>query len=272
MVGRKESMMEPNTKKIMLLKKYSLLITLSLILFGCKSEKETSKDDSFTFIERNSYLVDSYNGLDYYRLAETTKLMDGYYVVGDETKKWEEFECKKGVLNGDYIVFHENGEIFSFSKYANGKLNGEELRYDPLGNLTKKSMYKNGVLVDSQFTYFDTGKVESEIKYENGQKVETLYYNMLGHIVSQSYIKNSRTITQRLKDGKLYSEMVSSNYDDYETIKFFNEDGSTKAYLRKIEERDSLFIVELNDDGKEIKRVNVQSNPVEAAQYSKLFN
>ncbi|MEO1032781.1 MAG: hypothetical protein AAFX55_15320 [Bacteroidota bacterium] len=252
--------------------KYCPLLLLILIFFsGCKSDSNTKKDDAFTFIERNGYTVNSYNGLNYYYLNKTKALMDGYYVVGNEVTKWEEFEFKKGLLNGDYIIFHPNGEMSSHSKYSNGKLQGEELIYTPLGKLSKKNNYKNDVLDGIQYSYYDNGKVRSEAKYEDGERIETLTFNILGHIVSQSFIKDSRTITQNLREGKLYSEKVSSNYDAYETMKFFNEDGSTKMYLQRIEENDRFYILELNDEGKEIKRVDVKANPEEAAKYFSLF-
>ena len=248
---------------------FTLLLTLCC---SCNSAAKKEKDDSFTFIERNSYTTNSYNGLEYYRLHKAKEFMDGYYVVGDEVKKWEEFELKEGVLNGDYIIFHTNGEIFSHTKYVNGKRNGEELNYNAEGILTKKSIYKNDILVGSQYTYFDNGKKQSESKYEDGKSVETQNYNLLGHIVSQSFIKDSRTITQKISEGKIYSEMVSSNYDDYETMKFFNEDGTTKMYLQRVEENDTMYILELDENGNEIKRVDVKANPKEAMKYFSLFN
>ncbi|SDS36667.1 toxin-antitoxin system YwqK family antitoxin [Winogradskyella sediminis] len=238
-----------------------------LLVLGCKSSEKDKNDDSFTFIGRNAYTINVYNGLEYYRLNETQKFMDGYYVVGDKMSKWEEFEFKDGLLNGDYIVFHPNGEMFSYTKYSNGKKNGDELMYYPNGVLNSKKTYKNDVLVGNKYSYFDSGKVQSESKVVDGESVETLHYNLLGNIVSQRFIKDSRTITQRIVEGKIYSEMVSSNYDSYETIKFFNEDGSTKIYLQKEEVNGTFYIIELDDNGDEILRVDVKANPDAAMKY-----
>jgi hypothetical protein len=95
---------------------------------------------------------------------------------------------------------------------------------------------------------------------------------LLGHIVAQSFVKEGRTINQKIVDGKVYSEMVSSNYDDYETMKFFNTDGSTKLYLRMLEENGKMYIIELDDNGNEIKRVDAKANPQEAMKYFNLIN
>ncbi|WP_179009353.1 toxin-antitoxin system YwqK family antitoxin [Winogradskyella forsetii] len=255
-----------------LLNRNTLILISILLVIGCKSSEKDKKDQSFTFIGRNDYTINSYNGLAYYRLNKTKKFMDGYYVVGSEMTKWEEFEFKEGLLNGDYIVFHPNGEMSSQSKYSNGKKHGDELLYFANGVLNSKSTFKNDVLVGSKYTYFENGKVQSESKIEDGKPIETQYFNILGNIVAQSFIKDGRTITQKIVEGKIYSEMVSSNYDTYETIKFYNEDGSTKIYLQRIEENETMYILELDDDGNEIKRVDVKANPQEAMKYAALFS
>ena len=249
-----------------------LILVNSLLLIGCKSSEKDKNDDSFTFIERGAYTINNYNGIDYYILNKTKEFMDGYFVVGDKMSKWEEFEFKEGMLNGDYIVFHPNGEMFSHTKYSNGKRHGDELMYYYDGVLNKKSSYSNDILVGSQYSYFYNGKIQSESKIEDGEPIETQNFNLLGHIVSQRFIKDSRTITQKIVEGRIYSEMVSSNYDNYETVKFYNEDGTTHLYLQRVEENDTMFIFELNEDGKEIKRVDLKANPQDGLKYFNLFN
>lgn len=95
-----------------------------ITLLNCK-EKVADDFLNFTLIEKNSYFIDSYNGISVYRDNETRKPLNGYYVVGDKFKKWEEFKVENGILNGTSIVFHDNSEIFSEAIYLNGKLNGE---------------------------------------------------------------------------------------------------------------------------------------------------
>lgn len=272
---RLASTMDLNTKNQSVFMKslsgFLLISIFSITLLSCEFIGKEKKDDSFTFIGRNGYTISNYNGLSYYRLNETSEFMNGYYVVGNEVTKWEEFEFKEGLLNGDYIIFHPNGEIFSNTKYANGKKHGDELMYSGDGTLIKKSTYQNDILVGSQYSYFENGKIQSESKIEDGKSIESQHFDLLGNIVAQSFIKDSRTITQKIVDGKIYSEMVSSNYDSYETIKFFNEDGTTKIYLQRVEENDTMYILELDDDGNEIKRVDTKANPQEAMKYFSLF-
>jgi hypothetical protein len=62
------------------------------MFFNCK-EATKEKERSFTFIDRGDYVIN--------RDFETNQLMDGYYVIGNELSKWEEFNLKNGVLNGE---------------------------------------------------------------------------------------------------------------------------------------------------------------------------
>ncbi|WP_299108592.1 hypothetical protein [uncultured Winogradskyella sp.] len=253
------------------IKQIIILTVTSLFFLCCNSSGKDKKDESFTFIEKGSYTINTYNGLAYYRLNKTKEFMDGYYVVGNEMSKWEEFEFKEGLLNGDYIIFHPNGEMFSHTQYSNGKKHGEESMYFPDGVLNSKSTFNNDILTGSKFTYYETGKIQSESKIEDGESVETQHFDLLGNIISQSFIRDGRTITQKIVEGKIYSEMVSSNYDSYETMKFFNEDGSTKIYLQQVVENETMYVLELDENGNEIKRIDLKANPQEAFKYASYF-
>ncbi|WP_248724474.1 hypothetical protein [Seonamhaeicola sp. ML3] len=123
------------------------LFVLSCILCfsSCKNTNE-NKDMSFTLKGRNSYFVDSHNGISVYRDNDTRKPLNGYYVIANESTKWEEFDVDNGVLNGDYIIYHNNGNKFSEAKYVKGKLHVEEKTYSLTGALSKVSNYSHGVL------------------------------------------------------------------------------------------------------------------------------
>lgn len=81
------------------------------------------------------------------------------------------------------------------------------------------------------------------------------------------FIKEGRKITQQIKSGKVFSEQISSTYDDFEAMKFYNEDGSLNVYLRMLDQEDKSFLIELNENGEEIKRIDVKANPQEAIKY-----
>ena len=241
---------------------------LVLLIFNC-GKNGRKNDDSFILIKRGSYEINSLNGYNIY--TKDKKIMDGYYVVGNELSKWEEFEVNNGILNGDYIIFHANGEIFSHTIYKNGKKNGEEKMYYPSGKLKSVSTYSNDILYGTSKTYFESGQLQSLSKIENGKPLTSETYDIIGNIVSQTFVKDGRTISQHINNGKVVFENISSNYDNFEAVRFFNDDGSLKIYLRMLTEGDNAYIIELDENENEIKRINVKANPQKVLEYQKYF-
>ncbi|MFH4969365.1 hypothetical protein V8G61_14260 [Gaetbulibacter sp. M240] len=243
-----------------------VIIWLTLSVFSCKKAEESS-DEDFKLIPRNSYYTDNFNGIGVYRDSKSHELMDGYYVVGDKFQKWEEFEVKKGILNGDYLVFHSNGEIFSIGEYKDGKLHGKKKTYYLNGTLKTEASYAYGKLYGTKITYTENGSVQTESKVKDEEVVESLTYDAIGEIQSQMFIKNGRKITQQVKAGKVYMELISSTYDNFEAVKFYNEDGSLKAFVRMFEDGETSYLIELDDNENEINRIDMKANPMEAQKF-----
>lgn len=254
------------------MKYFKLFVFIVLIVTAnsCENKKESS-ELSFKLIKRNSYFTTGLNGVTIYLLDKTKKPMDGYYVVGNEFTKWEEFNVENGVLNGDYITFHSNGEMSSFNTYKKGKLHGEEKIFFLSGKLQSLSNYSNGKKHGETIHYFESGQIRKKTKLENEKPIESTTYNIVGSIESQMFIKNGITITQTIKNGKVFSEELSSNYDDYEAMKFYNKDGTLKLHIRMIEENEVPIIIELDENGNETRRINAKKNPTEALKYMQLL-
>lgn len=244
-----------------------------LLLFLCVSIncKEEPTELPFKLVVRNSYFIDSYHGISIYRDNTTQKPMNGHFLVGNKLKKWEEFKVIDGVLNGDYIVFHDNGEMFSSSSYLNGKLNGDDKSFYFSGALKHVDTYKNGVRYGKSISYFESGQIQNESKIEGEKVVESTSYDIIGNIISQMFITNGKTITQNIKNGLVFSEQISSNYDHFEALKFYNDDGSLKIFLQMLDQGDDHFLLELNEKGQEIKRVDMRINPQEFLKYQPYF-
>lgn len=252
-------------------KTFKTLIIINLLSFiilsiSCKNDTANT-DNSFTLKGRNSYFVDSYNGISIYRDNESRKPLNGYYVIANESTKWEEFNVENGVLNGDYIIYHNNGKKFSEAKYVKGKLHGEEKTYSITGALSKLCTYRHGVRYGETITYYDNGNIESKSKIENDKTVESVSFDLIGNIESQMFIKDGRSITQTIKSGKVLTEQISSNYDSFEAMKLYNEDGTLKFYLRMLEDGDNNYLIELDENEDELKRIDVKANPQEAMKY-----
>ena len=69
----------------------------------------------------------------------------------------------------------------------------------------------------------------------------------------------------------MFSEQISSNYDNFEAMKFYNEDGSLKVFLRMLDDGDKSYLIELDENRNEIKRIDVKANPEQAMEYAKYF-
>lgn len=254
------------------MKYYSYLTILLITLFlTCKNEVQES-DSSFILIHRNGHTTSPINGYQVYILSKDKKPMDGYYVVGNELKKWEEFEVKNGILNGDYITYHPNGNRASKSIYKNGELHGKDSSFYTTGNLNSVKNYSNGKLVGTALRYFETGQINGKSIYENEEVVESISYDLLGTITSQTFIKDNRTITQTIKNGAVFSERISSNYDTYEAMKLYNEDGSLKHFFQMSEDDDgNPIIYVLDENEKVIEKINAKDNPQEILKYMLLL-
>lgn len=248
-----------------------LAIFLILMVCSCSKMKERH-DQSFTFIERGDYEIDTYNGITVYRFHKSNERLNGYYVVGNELTKWEEFEVNNGLLQGDYITFHPNGNVYTHSIYENGKLHGENKVYFTSGKIKKLNFYNKNELFDKEMTYFESGQIKSESKVKNGEIIESVYYDLLGNIVSQKFIENNRTIRQKIKFGKVVSEEIASNYDNFNALKYYDDDGNLEIYVRLKKTDNSTFIIELDSLENEIKRIDMRKNPEEALKYKKYFN
>jgi len=250
--------------------RYLIFSLVALLFLGCKDTPEKDSD-AFIVLKKNSYSTSSINGITVYRLNERGRLMNGYYVVYNELSKWEEFSIENGILNGVYITFHPNGNFSSSSNYYQGQLHGEDKYYFPSGKLQRIVNFTNGKRTGEIVDYFESGQIRGKSKLENEDVVESTTYDIIGTIVSQTFIKDSRTITQVIRNGKVHRETISSNYDDYEAIKLFNEDGTLKHFFRMLDQDGTPTIVELDPEGNEIKRINLKDNPQEAMKYMRLL-
>lgn len=246
--------------------RFTATILIISVILSCKDKNVDSSQD-FELLPRNSYFVDSHNDIGIYRLNDSKKVMNGYYVIGDKISKWEEFNVINGVLNGDYIIFHSNGEIYSHSQYKKGKLHGEEKFYSLSGNLQKLNTYKFGQLYGKKLRYYDNGQLQSESKVEDEEVVESITYNQIGEITSQMFIEDGLQIRQTISGGKVFSEDITSTYDNFHAMKFYNEDGTLKVYFKMLEEDNKAYIIELDEQGNEIKRIDVKANPNAFAKY-----
>jgi antitoxin component YwqK of YwqJK toxin-antitoxin module len=252
------------------MKYYIKILILILTVSAC--QKSTKKEvEDFIFLEDSNYMIDSYNGISVFRLGKTKEVMNGYYVVGNDFGKSEEFKVINGILNGPNITYSNDNRIYSKSNYINGRKHGEELIYYPSGKLKKKTKYNKGILVGMQIVYFESGQIRSESKTKNDKVIESTSYDIVGNINSQTFIKDSRTITQQINNGKITYEHIDSNYDNFDAMKFYNDEGELEKFLQMYDNGTDKFIIELDANEKEIQRIDIKNEPKKMFEYQEYF-
>lgn len=237
---------------------------------SCKEVKKENPD-AFIFMPQASYTIDSYNGVAIHRLEDNGEIMNGYYVIGNDFGKFEEFNVIDGILNGVSLTFHDNNEIYSKTNYVHGKKHGEDFTNYRSGKLQKRSNYSNGTLVGTTQYFYESGQLQTESKIENELVVESATYDIIGNIVSQQFIENSRTITQNIQHGKITFENIESNYDAFNATKFYDSDGHLELFIRMYDDGSDKYLIELDENENEIKRINIKKNPNEFLKYRSFF-
>lgn len=111
-----------------------------------------------------------------------------YYHKNSDKLMAQEFYDKEGRLQGDRLVYYQNGQLAQQEHYVDGKLQGTSKWYAENGTLIKLFNYENGELHGSAKFYNDKGQLLSEGQYkrdktfgkwnyyENGELVKTKTY------------------------------------------------------------------------------------------------
>ncbi|WP_038899880.1 hypothetical protein, partial [Yersinia pestis] len=70
---------------------------------------------------------------------------------------------KNGLVNGEYIIYHENGAIESKRHFIDSKIaDGECPHYYDNGKIKENHSYLNNKLEGKYFEYFPDGKIKDE--------------------------------------------------------------------------------------------------------------
>ena len=76
----------------------------------------------------------------------------------------------KGVLEGEKLVYYENGQMAEKSVYVNGEIDGISTWYSENGKVLKEFTYKNGLLHGMAKYYDKDGVMLAEGVYKNDKK------------------------------------------------------------------------------------------------------
>ena len=82
----------------------------------------------------------------------------------------EEGMFLENVEDGQWIKYHENGQIRELVNYKEGKLHGLRVVINKRGKLYEQEFFNNGQYHGKQIYFHDTGKISSKQNYTNGKK------------------------------------------------------------------------------------------------------
>ena len=134
------------------------LITLLLIFLSACSEPTIDRDE---LVERNGILYEKFSNEPY---------------SGAVTGRWVA-KVKNGVVDGELLTYHENGQLDSQHTLVNGLHEGEFREFHENGSLEYLIDYKNGEAHGSYQRYDENGELQEIAWFADGKMDgETLYY------------------------------------------------------------------------------------------------
>ncbi len=101
-----------------------------------------------------------------------------------------------GVLEGEKLVYYENGQVAEQAVYVNGLIEGISTWYSPEGKLLKEFTYNNGQLHGMAKYYDKAGQLLAEGVYKNDKKHGIWKYYEKGDLTEEkdytTYSKNPK--------------------------------------------------------------------------------
>ncbi|MFB9052945.1 toxin-antitoxin system YwqK family antitoxin [Formosa undariae] len=126
-------------------------------------------------------------------------------------------QMKGKLYIGDWTYFHKNSDKVMMTEHYNnqGKLDGERLVYYDNGKLTERTMFKNGKIDGTSVWYSEKEIVLKEFSYVN-DKLQGMskYYDLEGNLTAEGAFKNDKKdgIWNFYKDGELVDTKDFTNY------------------------------------------------------------
>jgi antitoxin component YwqK of YwqJK toxin-antitoxin module len=143
---------------------YHLLFFLAISFSGCDEQREKLNDiesltddylvegkqvhvdgEPFTGVVFEEYSTGELKAELYLKKGIPNGRFASFYQNGN---KWKMVNYRNGVPEGLYEAYHENGKLGMRGKYVNGKRDGYWVFYDDIGNLVSSDNFENGKMVN----------------------------------------------------------------------------------------------------------------------------
>jgi len=152
-------------------------------------------------------------------------------------RKWQ-IKNKKliysnNVLNGILTRWYRNSNYESRSNYKDGKLDGQALMFDENGNIISEENYSNDTLDGKYTQWFSSGKMKIKGNYKKGYfSGRWLYYNLTGEIIGTgNYTMGNGIQKAWYPNGKIMREINYQNNLKHGSEKWYTPDGQLDKVL-----------------------------------------
>src|SRR5690606_18386858 len=107
------------------------------------------------------------------------------------------YDIEKGLWEGDYVVYRQNGQISSKTTYKADEAHGVSKEWYPNGTIKKIANQVYGELNDEYLLYWPNGELKRKTSYNHGEKngIET-HYDKNGDIVAKYRYKDDYMIEE----------------------------------------------------------------------------
>jgi antitoxin component YwqK of YwqJK toxin-antitoxin module len=118
--------------------------------------------------------------------AERSWVFDGNCEAWDENGKLEaRIIYNKGVLEGNSLYYHPNGNIWKSIPYVQNKINGLVQIFESDETLLQSYLYQNGKKEGKSIRYWDCDRVAAEEEYCEDYLYNGRYYNPCGECIAE---------------------------------------------------------------------------------------
>jgi len=143
---------------------YTIILLLSLVVFGCGGPTIDKNSDNYQHIERNTI-----SGFTYYSGEVFSGEIVEYYEGGQLKEK---MTFKEGKKDGVSESYYENGKLKTKLTYKEGKQDGVSELYYKNGQLEYMFTYKEGKKDGVSELYYENGQLEYRWNHKDGNLME----------------------------------------------------------------------------------------------------
>jgi len=174
-------------KEVGLFKFYKLVKKKS-VLTATKLFKPDSEISEVTFLASNGRIISNgkMNGKKY--IGQWL-----YYHNDSDNIMTKENYNREGLLEGDKMVYFENGQLAEHMFYKNGKADGNVKNYSEKGIVIKDFNFKNGELHGSYKDFTADGNLVVEGQFKSGKKHSIWRYYENGELQKEKNFSNPKT-------------------------------------------------------------------------------